>query len=175
MKRRTILIFPTFSNIKIIDDLRQKYDPLANIIEPHITLVFPFKSNLKKEDIVDILNEMLKNTGKFILSLKDVSKSEDVYGNYLFLNIDKGYEDIIKMNNSLYNNSIIKIFRNSNQYVPHLTIGNFKTREKLYKAYNRILDIDDYFETEVDKVYVEIIGENKESIIEHEFLLREEL
>ena len=35
--KRTIMIFPEFSNIKYINELRGKYDPLANKVRPHIT------------------------------------------------------------------------------------------------------------------------------------------
>lgn len=41
------MIFPKFENIKIIDEIRDKYDPLANHVRPHITLVFPFESNIR--------------------------------------------------------------------------------------------------------------------------------
>ena len=40
--KRDILIFPKFKNINKIQELRNKYDPLANLIAPHITIVFPF-------------------------------------------------------------------------------------------------------------------------------------
>lgn len=44
MSFRTIMIFPEFENIDVINDIRKKYDPLANLVLPHITLVFPFDS-----------------------------------------------------------------------------------------------------------------------------------
>lgn len=40
--KRDILIFPKFKNIDKIKSLRNKYDPLSNLIAPHITIVFPF-------------------------------------------------------------------------------------------------------------------------------------
>ena len=42
MSERTIMIFPKFSNMEIIDRIRRNYDPLADLVRPHITLVFPF-------------------------------------------------------------------------------------------------------------------------------------
>lgn len=36
------MIFPDFENVEIIDNIRDKYDPLAKLIRPHITIVFPF-------------------------------------------------------------------------------------------------------------------------------------
>ena len=46
IRKRTIMIFPKFSNQEIIDEIRKKYDPLYNLVKPHITLVFPFKSDM---------------------------------------------------------------------------------------------------------------------------------
>ena len=43
---RTIMIFPQFNNIEIIDGIRDRYDPLAKLVRPHITLVFPFESEM---------------------------------------------------------------------------------------------------------------------------------
>ena len=37
--KRDILIFPKFDNIDIINQVRNKYDRLANLVNPHITLV----------------------------------------------------------------------------------------------------------------------------------------
>lgn len=36
--KRDILIFPKFKNINKIQEIRNKYDRLANLIAPHITL-----------------------------------------------------------------------------------------------------------------------------------------
>jgi hypothetical protein len=45
MNTRTIMIFPQFDNIEVINNIRTKYDPLADLVLSHVTLVFPFESN----------------------------------------------------------------------------------------------------------------------------------
>lgn len=55
IKKRCIMIFPQFKNINIIDEIREKYDPLSNNVRPHITLVFPFESNISKVDLQNSL------------------------------------------------------------------------------------------------------------------------
>ena len=37
MNKRTIMIFPEFENINIINDIRRKYDSLVDLV-PHILL-----------------------------------------------------------------------------------------------------------------------------------------
>jgi 2'-5' RNA ligase len=49
-KKRAIIIFPQFgSDTNLIQDIRNQYDPLANKIAPHITLVFPFESDISSK------------------------------------------------------------------------------------------------------------------------------
>ncbi len=42
IKMRTILLFLNNMPINEIEDIRQKHDPLFELIPPHITSVFPF-------------------------------------------------------------------------------------------------------------------------------------
>ena len=42
--KRAILIFPKFKNIDKIQEIRKKYDELAEILLAHITLAFPFEN-----------------------------------------------------------------------------------------------------------------------------------
>ena len=51
MVKRTIMIFPEFDNIDSIDRIRSKYDPLAELVRPHITLVFPFESDITNDTV----------------------------------------------------------------------------------------------------------------------------
>jgi hypothetical protein len=48
--KRSIIIFPQFGNdTNLIQNIRHQYDPLASKIAPHITLVFPFESEISSE------------------------------------------------------------------------------------------------------------------------------
>ena len=58
--KRDILIFPKFDNIDIINEVRNKYDRLSNLVAPHITLAFPFKDEISNEDLISKLSALLK-------------------------------------------------------------------------------------------------------------------
>lgn len=105
---RTIMIFPDFENIEKIKEIREKYDPSATLVEPHITIVFPFESELKNTDIEKILNARLNDIAAFNIKLCGVSKQVDKFGNYLFLNVIEGQKEILKINKQLYNNEFKK-------------------------------------------------------------------
>lgn len=164
MSLRTIMIFPEFENMEIIDSIRKQYDPLAELVRPHITLVFPFESQMSNAELTDIFNERLQGVKPFDLKLGGVSKKEDVFGNYLFLNVIQGVKEISFIHQVLYDNEF-KEFDMGLPYIPHMTIGNLSSGELLNNAFNSIKLLEDTFSTVVKKISVEMIGDNEESII----------
>ncbi len=164
MCTRTIMIFPQFENMEVIDLIRKKYDSLVELVKPHITIVFPFESKMTNEEIAAILDNRLQEIGPFILKMQGISKVEDSFGNYLFLNVIEGGETIIKLHNLLYENEFshwdLKL-----RYIPHMTIGKLEDAAKLQDAFEDTKCCTDVFTTTVNKISVEMIGEHEESII----------
>lgn len=153
--KRDILIFPKFNNMDIIDDTRNKYDRLANLVKPHITLAFPFKDEMSNEDLIDKLSLLLENYSPFEVTFKGVSLSDD---NYILLNCIKGNSILVDLHNEIYKKLIPNHFKKSINYIPHITLGQADTLE----------DFSDFnydFTTTVDEVSIEFIGEHEESII----------
>lgn len=163
MPERTIMIFPQFSNQKIIDEIRKKYDPLYHLVEPHVTLVFPFKSSMSDTVLSQKLEESIKGTAPFSLSLQGISRQKDAYGNYLFLNVKSGSREITGIHDSLYMNMFDEPCRQT--FIPHMTIGSLNSPDKMEEAYQSIKNTDTCFETIVKTVSVERIGNHGESII----------
>lgn len=164
MNTRTIMIFPKFENIKFINDIRKKYDPLADLVLPHITLVFPFNSELTNEELSLHLKEKLECIHPFEIELEGFSKQEDRYGNYLFLNVVQGIEVIKNIHKKLYEDKL-KQFDAGYDYVPHMTVGKVYSTELLDNAFEDVKKINAKFSTVVNKISVEMIGEHDESII----------
>ena len=163
--KRDILLFPKFSNIDKIEKVRKKYDELYGLIKPHITLAFPFNSEISNEELKESLKEHLKDVKKFKINMQGISLKKDERKdiNYIFLNFLNGKEEIIHIHNLIYEKVLNKKIKF--EYVPHITLGCIKDWEKIDKE---ILDeiLNEKFETLVDKIYLEKIGENEESIIE---------
>ena len=153
--KRDILIFPKFKNINKIQELRNKYDPLANLIAPHITIAFPFSDNISNEELIKKLTNLLKNFRPFTIVFKGISLSED---NYIFLNCMNGYQEIIDLHNEIYKQILSSHLKKSIKYIPHITLGKASSIQEL--------DSFDYeFKTVVDEISIELIGEHEESII----------
>lgn len=164
MSTRTIMIFPEFEDMDIIDGVRKKYDPLTDLVRPHITIVFPFENQMSNNDIANILAVRLKNIRPFELVLSGISKQEDRFGNYLFLDVKQGTIEICSIHNILYDNEFSEHDLGL-PYKPHMTVGKLPTVDALNEAYEEVKGINRTFKTVVKKISVEMIGENEESII----------
>lgn len=158
------MIFPEFKNINIINGIRKKYDPLADLVLPHITLVFPFESELTNEELKLYLKECLSGVHPFKIELEGFTKKDDRYGYYLFLNVVKGTDIIKNIHEILYKDKLQE-FNLGYKYVPHMTVGKLPSMELLDKAFEDVSKYRDKFITVVKKISVETIGENEESII----------
>ena len=161
---RTILIFPEFDNIAVIDRIRDKYDPLAHLIRPHITLVFPFESPVSNEGLAQILDRILEGIHPFTLCVQGVSKRVDLFGNALMLDVTEGKDVLCRIHDALYSHEF-REFDMGIPYDPHITVGNFPTSEALDAAFETVRDLPDVFSTTIRRVSVEMIGSNDESVI----------
>ena len=153
--KRDILIFPRFKNINIIQEFRNRYDPLANLIAPHITIAFPFSDSISNEELIRKLTNLLEDFKPFTIVFKGLSLSKD---NYIFLNCIQGKREIMQLHDKIYEQILPSHFKNSIKYIPHITLG---------KA-NNIQEFDSFdyeFKTVVDEISIELIGEHEESII----------
>lgn len=173
MVERCIMIFPEFANMDVIDKVRERFDPLATHVRPHITLVFPFSSSIESSELKNHLNNALSSIKSFRIVLKNITPIRS-FGNYLFLNIDNGKDEIVEIHKRLYTGILESYFPEwlkSGGYYPHMTVGKIESEEEYNAAIEETKEIVDVFVTIVNKVSVEIIDENEDSIIEMEIEL----
>ena len=150
MGLRTIMIFPDFENGEIIDKIREKYDPLAKMVRPHITIVFPFDIQLSDEEIEKILDNRLNGIKAFEIEFQGFSKCEDKFGNYLFLEVVRGSDIIEDIHDTLYENEFKKLDLEL-PYTPHMTVGKLSSVDELNNAYEEIKDISCSFSSLIEK------------------------
>lgn len=174
MNRRTIMIFPEFDNIHVIESIRGKYDPLYKHVKPHITLAFTFESSLDSLKLKEHMEKVLKNIDPFKLTMKDIIKVDNPLGKYLFLLPEEGVDHVKEISSKLYTELLEQYkpeWLNESTYMPHMTIGCFDLKEDLEKAFEEVSTINESFTTIVNKISAEIIDENEDSIIDIEVCL----
>lgn len=163
---RDILLIPKFDNMDIINNIRKDCDELYDVIEPHITLVFPFINDISDEELVKKIRKYFFEKQKFHVKFKGVAYSND---NYIFLKCIVGEDNIIKLHDDLYN-KYFKDYLSKLEFIPHITIGQtFNCSDEKIKMLN---NMQDEFECDVDTVVIEKIGINNESIVIDEIKLK---
>ena len=168
MNKRTIMIFPEFDNMHIIEGLRQKYDPLYSLVQPHITLVFPFESELTVNNIKSVLEKNLASITPFYIEVQGVQCSD----RWMYLKVTQGEEFIVQIHERLYQQYFSRFKPNwLKLYKPHLTVGQFNSAYEAKQAYEIEKCQTDKFSCIVNTITVETIGNNEESIIEIEHRL----
>ena len=164
MSLRTIMIFPKLNDMHIIDGIRDRFDPLARLVRPHITLVFPFEHDMSNEELGQLLDERPSDVVPFDLVMQGFNKQAEDFGNYLYLDVATGKDVINKIHDILYANEL-KVCDEGFIYDPHMTVGKFESALLLDEAYEEVKGIDNVFSCRVDTISVEVIGPNEESII----------
>ena len=158
--KRDILIFPKFENVEKIQNVRKKYDELYDLIEPHITVAFPFSNDISDKELKIKLIEILKKVKPFKITCEGVSLRKDnrIGKYYIFLNITEGKEKINDILQKIYNKILSNVDIKKYNYEPHLTLGTTQNQQEQ-------IILNEKFETIIDEISVEEIGENEESNI----------
>ena len=155
--KRDVLIIVTFTNIDKIKDIQEKYYDIADKVEPHIAVTFPFDSEISDEELYNKLVEVLSKYKPFKIVCHGISTPKGE-SNYRFLNILDNKDIIKNISDDIYNSIIPDQleYRDKHHYDPHISLAN--------KPLDKEIELDDTFEMIVDSFYVERIVNNDESI-----------
>jgi 2'-5' RNA ligase len=149
MFKRAIVIFPQFSHIELIQRLRQAYDPLAAVLPPHLTLVFPFESDISPEHLLLHLNSVMHRFAPFQISMRGITGQSN---EYLFLNVKRGNDQLIALHDQLYTGILAPYLILHETYVPHLTVGRLQDETRFAEALKQAQSVTASFETELQEV-----------------------
>lgn len=106
-----------------INEFRKKYDPYESLVDSHITLVFPVKdSEVSREALVAHTESVLSGWQPFDIKIKGIEKAWD---NWMFLLLEDGNEQVIKLHDDLYRGLLAKELRTDIEFVPHIAVGLF--------------------------------------------------
>lgn len=128
-----------------INAFRAKYDPHANLIDPHITLVFPINENsIDKQALIKHIENVLCKEKAFKIHLQGLEKSWD---HWLNLILKDGNNDVIRLHDQLYTNVLAPFLRKDLRYTPHVGLGLFVSNSSQYNVTDptlRTLDKEKY-------------------------------
>ena len=162
--KRAIVLFPKFQNLDAIQSIRQRFDPLAKYIAPHLTIVFPFESALSTEELSAHLSNALTGLKKFDVRLQGITG--DFRDGYLFINVKRGNDSIIDLHDRLYQGALEPFLFRKVSYCPHITVGRLEQQTEFDQALEELAGFSEQFEADIDRVSVENIDSGERSTIE---------
>lgn len=151
MPDRVIVVFPSFADPGPIDRFRARFDPLASLVPPHLTLVFPFETALSTDELREHIRVAVAGLTSFPIRLHGVTGSD---GEYLFLNVKRGNDELIALHDRLYAGVLGPFLRRELTFTPHLTIGRVREPAAFERAVAEAAELNMVFETLVDAVSV---------------------
>jgi 2'-5' RNA ligase len=107
------------------DDLRKirrQYDPTFEVVEPHVTVVFPVPDVVGESSLVEHIDRVLNEREAFEIRFGGFCKSRD---HWLLLELTEGASGFVGLHRALYAGILTEYLRSDVEYVPHLGLGLF--------------------------------------------------
>ena len=127
--RRAIVAFPRIETgdawARVLS-VRERHDPLARLVPPHLTLVFPFEDQVSNEVLELEVRDALRALAPFRVVLRGITAHE---GEYLFLNVRRGNDAVVELHDALYRGVLAAHRSRLHTFVPHLTVGRVATAD----------------------------------------------
>jgi 2'-5' RNA ligase len=123
MRKRYVVAFPRIVHAEAWQEIlsvRDRFDPLARDLPPHLTLVFPFEDTLSDTALAEHVRGVLCGVHSFPVTFRDITAHEN---EYLFLNVKRGNDALVALHDALYTGPLARHLVRLHTYVPHVTVG----------------------------------------------------
>ena len=114
-----VVFYPRLDDPRL-RDFRRSYDPTADLIEPHLTLVFPVPGS--PEALSEHVRKVVTHVEPFDLHIAGLKKTWD---HWMYLAIREGSEVVVALHEELYGTSLAEHRRLDLTFEPHIGIGFF--------------------------------------------------
>jgi len=118
-----------------IHGIRQRHDPIAALVPPHVTLVYPFDAEFDAAALKTHMAEALAEFRELPITLDGVSGAE---GCYLWYDIKQGNDALIAMHDRLYAGPLARYLDRQQSFQPHLTLGRIADPARWREALDEI-------------------------------------
>lgn len=120
LPRRAIVWFPPFPMDAPIEPFRRRFDPMADALPAHVTLVFPFPTNLTVIQLASHIRRIVGNWPSLPVSFRDI---EGILDEFVFLMVRDRADAVVALHDKLYRGVLKAYLRDDIPYLPHVTIG----------------------------------------------------
>jgi 2'-5' RNA ligase len=112
--------------------VRRRFDPLAGTIAAHITLVFPFESDLSSGALRTHVASALAGVPIFQVELARVRTSGE---EYIYLDVGEGRQDVVALHGRLHTGPLARHLSHEHPYEPHVTVGRTADKHAREEAF----------------------------------------
>ncbi len=146
-------------DIRRIQAFRKKYDPQADLIAPHITVLFPVPESVGEENLGDHLDRVLRQWQPFPIRLYGIQRSVD---DYVYLLVQEGKEKLVRLYDALYTGPVSDFRCPTLSYIPHVTLGIVGNHPRILEEAVQ-LGINDY--CRLDRLHLVKVDRDRSQMI----------
>jgi 2'-5' RNA ligase len=134
LPRFAVAWFPSFDGIERVEDFRTRHDPTAAKIRAHLTLVFPFGTNLTRLQLETHVRRVASKWPPVPVTFRAVRMHAN---EFVFLMASRGADSLAALHDALYTRSLRPQRRPEFDYEPHVTLARQPEPASLERAYAR--------------------------------------
>lgn len=155
---------------ELLQEIRESFDPLAGMVPPHITVVFPFESDIAREELVELIDTTVEELDCFYVEIS-LEAAVFVEG-FCFFPIREGRDIITDLHDQLYAGSLESFLNQDYEYTPHITVGRVREEGDREEIRERTDEVNLFQTGSVRSIILERLEAEFESTTEYERSLR---
>ena len=137
LPRFAVAWFPRFRGLERVEAFRARHDPMAANIPAHLSLVFPFGTNLSRLQVETHVRRVAAQWPPVSTTFRTIR----IHANeFVFLLASRGASSITAFHDRLYTRSLRPHRRPEFPYEPHITIARQPEPARLERAYDEARD-----------------------------------
>jgi len=126
------LVYYPDADLESMRRFRRKYDPTADLVEPHLTIVFPVSQSIGEERLANHVAGVLRQWEPFTIRTGGFRKSPD---HWLLLGLEEGNDEVVRLYRQLHT-GILAEYRRDDLFHPHVALGLFVKAGVRYEMMN---------------------------------------
>jgi len=138
LPRFAVAWFPAFAGMEKIEQFRREHDPVADRIAAHVSLVFPFPTQLTALQVETHVRRIVSKWPPIPVTFRRVRTEAN---EFVFLMVSRGRASIVALHDRLYTRSLAAHLRRDLSYEPHITIARHADFATLEAAHEEASDL----------------------------------
>ena len=137
LPRFAVAWFPSFAGMDRIEAFRREHDPVADRIAAHLTLVFPFPTQLTALQVETHVRRIASKWPPIPVTFRHVRLHAN---EFIFLMAGRGAASVAALHDKLYTRSLLSALRRDLPYEPHITLARYAELDRLEAAFEAARD-----------------------------------